>query len=71
MRFDLPKKHEISLEDVPEVVMPVDGRGGVESDVAKHLHANDGVDEEQHHHQHHHIWQRLHHTLLTKTHRYA
>jgi hypothetical protein len=46
MRFDLPKKHEISLEDVPEVVMPVDGRGGVESDVAKHLHANDGVDEE-------------------------
>ena len=55
----IPEEHEVGLEDVPEVVVPVDGRGGVEGNVAEHLHADDGVDEEQHHHQHHHIGQGL------------
>jgi hypothetical protein len=46
----LPKEHHEGLADMPEVVVPLDGRVGVERDVAKHLHADDRVDEEQHHH---------------------
>ncbi len=55
----LPEEHEVGLKDVPEVVVPIDGCGGVEGNVAEHLHADDGVDEEKHHHQHHHIGQGL------------
>ena len=42
-----------------EVVVSLDGGVGVERDVAEHLHADDGVDEEQHHHQHHDVRQSL------------
>ena len=54
-----PEEHEEALEDVPEVVMPVDGSGRVKGDVSEQLHANDCIDEEQHHHEHHHIWKSL------------
>ena len=55
----LPKEHHESLSNVSEVVVPFDGRLGVERDVAEELHPHDRVDEEQHHHQHHHVWKSL------------
>ena len=54
-----PEEHEVGLEDVPEVVVPVDGSVRVEGNVAEHLHSDDGIDEEEHHHQHHHVWKSL------------
>ncbi len=36
-RFHEPEEHHEGLADVPEVVVPFDGRVGVERDVAKHL----------------------------------
>ncbi len=44
---------------MPEVVVPLDGRGRVEHEAAEQLHAHDGVDEEQHAHQHANIRQGL------------
>ena len=54
-----PEKHHESLSDVPEVVVSLDRGVWIERNVAKHLHAHDGVDEEQHHHQHHDVRQSL------------
>lgn len=50
-----PEQHHESLEDGPKVVVALDCSVGIQVDVAKQLHAHDGVDEEQHHHQHHDI----------------
>jgi hypothetical protein len=47
------------LEDVPEVVVSVDGSGGIECNVSEQLHSDDCIDEEKHHHEHHHIWKSL------------
>ena len=54
-----PEQHQEGGEDGSEVVVSLDGGVGVQGDVAEHLHAHDGVDEEQHHHEHHYIWQSL------------
>lgn len=59
MKLLVPEEHEVGLEDVSEVVVPVYGGVGVEGNVPEHLHPDDGVDEEQHHHQHHHVGQGL------------
>ena len=47
------EEHHESLANVPEVVVPLDGRVRVQRDVAKHLHADNGVNKEEHDHQHH------------------
>ena len=52
------ENHE-SLENGAKVGVSLNGSVGVKVDVAKQLHADDGVDEEQHHHQHHDVWQGL------------
>ena len=43
------------LHDIAKVVVPFDGRVGIQNDVSKQLHPDDGVDEEQHDHQHHDV----------------
>jgi hypothetical protein len=44
---------------VSKVVVPLDGRVRVQSDVAEQLHPDDGVDEEEHQHQHHDVGKSL------------
>lgn len=43
-----PKQQHERLREHLEVVVPIDGALRVELDVAKHLHTDDGVDEEEH-----------------------
>ena len=50
---------QVYLENIPKVVVSVDGSVRVVCNVSKHLHSDDCIDEEQHHHQHHHIWKSL------------
>ena len=47
------------MEDMSEVVVPLDCCVGDEGQAAKQLHAHNGVDEEQHAHQHANVRQGL------------
>ena len=49
--LDSPEEDKETLEDVAEVVVPLDGGGGVHGEAAKHLHPDDRVDEEEDAHQ--------------------
>ena len=53
------EEHDLGLENVPEVVVPINLCFWIIGDIAEHLHPNDGVYEEEHHHQHHYIWKSL------------
>ena len=55
----LPEQEHEWLEDVPKVVVPLDGGCGVHLEGPEQLHPNDGVDEKQHAHQHTNIGKRL------------
>ncbi len=44
---------------MPEVVVRLDGAGGIEGERSEQLHADDGVDEEEHSHEHADVGQRL------------
>ena len=54
-----PEQHNLCLENISKVVVAVYLCFWVISDVSKHLHSNNSVNEEQHQHQHHHIWKSL------------
>ena len=49
--IDIPEEKQERWEDAAEVVVPLDGRRGIEGEGAEQLHAHDGVDEEEHAHQ--------------------
>ena len=53
------EEHDLGLENVPEVVVPINLCFRIIGDIAEHLHPNDGIYEEEHHHQHHYIWKSL------------
>ena len=53
------EEHEEGAEDGLEVVVALDRSVRIDGNVAKHLHAHDGVDEEQHAHQQAHVGESL------------
>ena len=55
----LPKENEQRVEERLKVVVHVDRRVVVQSDLAEHLHADDGIDEEEHCNEQRNVWQRL------------
>jgi hypothetical protein len=59
MAFQPPEEHQEALEDVPEVVVALDGCERVHHKIAKQLHPDDCVDEKEHPHQHADVGQRL------------
>ena len=58
-QFDVPEEEQERGEDAAEVVVPLDGRRGIEGEGAEQLHAHDGVDEEEHAHQQAHVGKSL------------
>ena len=52
VQVKVPEEQHEGLEDMSEVVVPLDGRVGDQREAAEELHPDDGVDEEQHPHQH-------------------
>ena len=55
----LPKENQQRVEERLKVVVRVDRRVFVQSDLAEHLHADDGIDEEEHRNEQCNVWQRL------------